>query len=64
MIFKYIQYCRKFKEMGGHHDEKLELKQLLFLRVYLSLSAALDCFYADYFRFEVTRSSLYWTNIY
>ena len=35
-FFKDIQYCRKFKEIGGHHEEKLELKQLLFLRVYFS----------------------------
>ena len=34
--FKDIQYCQKFKEIGGYHEEKLELKQLLFLRVYLS----------------------------
>ena len=25
-----------FKEIGGHHEEKLELKQLLFLRVNLT----------------------------
>ena len=25
-----------FNEIGGQHEEKLELKQLLFLRVYLS----------------------------
>ena len=36
MIFKDIQYCQKFKEIGGHHEEKMELKQLIFLRVYLS----------------------------
>ena len=35
-FFKDIQYCRKFKEIGGRHEEKLELTQLLFLRVYLS----------------------------
>ena len=37
MIFKDIQYCQKFKEIGGHHEENLKLKQqLLFLPVYLS----------------------------
>ena len=36
MIFKDIHYCLKFREIVGHHEEKLELKQLLSLRVYLS----------------------------
>ena len=36
-FFKDIQYGRKFKEIGGHHEEKLELKQLLFLQVYISV---------------------------
>ena len=36
IFFKYIQYCQKFQEIGGHHEEKLELKQLFFLRIYLS----------------------------
>ena len=43
MIFQDIQYCRKFKEIGGHHEEKLELKELLFLRVFLSVKDATLC---------------------
>ena len=38
MIFKDIQYCRKCKEkMCGHIEKSCELKQLLLLRVYLSV---------------------------
>ena len=40
MILKDIQYCRKFKEIGPHHEDKLELKRLLFLQVYLSVYRA------------------------
>ena len=25
-FFEDIQYCQKFKEIGGQHEEKLELK--------------------------------------
>ena len=47
-FFKDIQYCR---EKCGHHEQSCELKQLLFLRVYLSGSSSRDvshCFgFAD-----------------
>ena len=33
-IFNIVRNSKKY--VGGHHEEKLELKQLLFLGVYLS----------------------------
>ena len=36
MIFLNIQYCQKFKEIDGHHEEKLKLKAATFFRVHLS----------------------------
>ena len=46
MIYKIFNIVGNFKKKCGHHDEKLELKQL-FLRVYLSVYYVLYCWNKD-----------------